>query len=169
MSEIWKRIPNFPDYEVSNLGNIKSYKHKTPKLLKIHHYSNGYTFVNLRHNNEGKNCLVHRLVLSTFKPRKNAEELEVNHINCIRDDNTLENLEWVTPQQNRDYREKLHHTPKSQKILVQFLDDREDMIFHTMTECANYFGVTRKAINRYLNTQNIRSDRKVQAHFYKIY
>ena len=37
-----------------------------------------------------------------------------------------------------------------------------------MTECANYFGVTRKAINRYLETQNIRSDRKVQAHFYKL-
>lgn len=42
------------------------------------------------------------------------------------------------------------------------------MAFYTMTECAKYFGVTRKAINRYLETDNIRSDRKVQARFKKI-
>lgn len=168
MEEIWKKIPNYPDYEVSNLGNIKSYKGKTPKLLKISHYPNGYAFIKLRHNNKDKNFLIHRLILSAFKPREDEENLQVNHKNCIRDDNRLENLEWVTPKENRDYREQLYHTPKSQKILVQFLDDREDMIFHTMTECAEYFGITRKAINRYLETQNIRSDRKVQAHFYRI-
>ena len=39
------------------------------------------------------------------------------------------------------------------------------MAFYTMTECADYFGLTRKAINRYLETNNIRSDRKVQAYF----
>jgi hypothetical protein len=168
MNEIWKSIPNYPDYEVSNFGNVKSYKGKIPKLLKINYYPNGYTFVSLRHNNKNKNFLIHRLVLSAFNPQENEEELQANHINCVRDDNRLDNLEWVTPQQNRNYREQLHHTPKSQKILVKFLDDREDMIFHTMTECANYFGLTRKAINNYLRSKTIRSDRKVQAYFYRI-
>ena len=168
MEEIWKTIKNYPDYEISNLGRVKSHKRKTPKILTNSYFSNGYTFVTLHHNGNSKSNLIHRLVLSAFEPREDEENLQVNHKNCIRDDNRLENLEWVTPKENRDYREQLHHTPKSQKILVQFLDDREDMIFHTMTECAKYFGITRKAINRYLETQNIRSDRKIQAHFYRM-
>lgn len=168
MKEIWKTIKDFPDYEVSNIGQVRSNKRKEVRLLKSNYFSNGYTFVRLRNGTISKNCLIHRLVLSAFQPRNDKDQLQVNHINCIRDDNRLENLEWVTPNENRQYREKLHHTPKSQKILVQFLDNRNDMVFYTMTECANYFGLTRKAINRYLETQNIRSDRKVQAHFYRI-
>jgi hypothetical protein len=168
VKEIWKTIKDFPDYEVSNFGQVRSNKRKEVRLLKSNYFSNGYTFVRLRNGTISKNCLIHRLVLSAFQSRDDKDQLQVNHINCIRDDNRLENLEWVTPNENRQYREKLHHTPKSQKILVQFLDNRDDMVFHTMTECANYFGLTRKAINRYLETQNIRSDRKVQAHFYRI-
>ena len=87
------------------------------------------------------------------------ELLQVNHKDCNRKNNNLSNLEWVTPQENFQYRDKLKHTPKAETILVQFLDDREDMIFDSITACANYFKLTRKAINRYLESQNIRSDR----------
>ena len=166
MEEIWKVIEKYPDYEISNLGNVKSHKRKKEIIMKPGKYSNGYLFVHLRNKEENRYELIHRLVLSTFSPCKNMENLQVNHKNCKRDDNRLENLEWATKQENDKYRDKLKHTPKAMTILVQFLDDREDMVFDSITSCAEYFGVTRKAINRYLESQNIRSDRKVQAHFY---
>lgn len=166
--EEWKTIPEYPDYEVSTNGQVRSNKRKKSIILTLHAYSNGYLFVYLTNQNGGRSCLVHRLVLSTFSPCDNMENLQVNHLNCNRADNRLENLEWTTPQENRDYRDKLKHTPKADTILVQFLDDRSDLIFDSITDCANYFGISRKGISKYLQTQNIRSDRKVQAHFYKL-
>lgn len=164
--EQWKNIPGYPDYQVSNLGRVKSFKRKTPYILTNHPYSNGYRWVKLSNENGQKSCLVHRLVLMAFCPIDDMEQMQVNHLNCNREDNRLENLEWVTPEENRNYREKVKHTPKAQTILVQFLDSRDDLIFDSKEACAEYFGVTRKAIDKYLQTQNIRSDRKVQAHFY---
>ena len=166
--EQWKQIQDYPDYEVSTEGRVRSNKRKETIILQPAQYSNGYLFVNLSGTPGRHSCLIHRLVLCTFRPCENMEQLQVNHLNCDRTDNRLENLEWSTAQYNREYRDSLKHTPKAETILVQFLDDREDMIFDSMTACADYFGITRKAINRYLETQNIRSDRKVQAHFYKL-
>lgn len=166
--EQWKQISDYPDYEVSTEGRVRSHKRKGTIILRPGQYSNGYLFVGLC-DSQGKHyCLVHRLVLCTFQPCANMEQLQVNHLNCHRTDNRLENLEWSTAQYNRDYRDQLKHTPKAESILVQFLDERKDMIFDSMTACANYFGLTRKAINRYLESQNIRSDRKIQAHFYRL-
>ena len=97
--EEWKQVFDFPDYEISNLGRVRSNKRKTPIILKQSYYSNGYTFVLLYNGNNKKSCLVHRLVLENFQPCINMKELQVNHINCIRDDNRLENLEW-TPKKS---------------------------------------------------------------------
>jgi hypothetical protein len=166
--EEWRQVSDFPDYEVSNLGRVKSHKRRAPIILKNNYYSNGYVFVLLFNGEKRKSCSVHRLVLENFCPCDNMEQLQVNHINCIRDDNRLENLEWTTRQENAKYRDNLKHTPKAQTIRVVFLDDREDMYFNSKMACAKYFGVSRKTIDKYLETQNIRSDRKVQAHFYLV-
>lgn len=164
MKEIYKTIPSHPDYKISNFGNVISYKGKEPRQKAISNYSNGYQFVTLENN---KSYLIHRLVMETFCPIENMKEMEVNHKDCNRQNNYLENLEWVTPQQNREYRDTLKHTPKAESIQVTFLTG-EEMVFDSMTACAKYFGVTRKAINRYLETDNIRSDRKVQAYFRRL-
>lgn len=166
--EEWKQIKNFPKYYVSNLGRVKSYKRKNPIIMSPGEYSNGYLFVLLSNGKNKKSCSIHRLVLETFNPVEKMELLQVNHKDCNRKNNNLSNLEWVTPQENFQYRDKLKHTPKAETVLVQFLDDREDMIFDSITACANYFKLSRKAINRYLESQNIRSDRQVQAHFYRL-
>ena len=163
--EEWKQVFDFPDYEISNLGRVRSNKRKTPIILKQSYYSNGYTFVLLYNGDNKKSCLVHRLVLENFQPRAGMENLQVNHINCIRDDNRLENLEWTTKKENDAHRDNLKHTPKAQTIKVVFLDNREDMYFNSKEECAQYFDITRKAIDHYLQAETVRKDRKVQAHF----
>ena len=165
MEEIFKPIPGFDGYEISNYGRVISYKNKVPKELTISKYSNGYCFVSLSNHGVVKGYLLHRLVMMTFKPVDGMEKLEVNHLDCNRTNNTLKNLEWSTPKQNRDYRDSLNHTPKAKTVEVTMLDSGEKKYFNTITECAEYYGVTRKAINRYLQSDNVRSDRKVQATF----
>lgn len=96
MIEIFKKIENFEEYEVSNLGNVKSLK--TNKILKYRYQKNGYASVSLKQ----KNYLVHRLVAKTFLQTTN-DKIQVNHKNCIKSDNRLENLEWVTKKENTQH------------------------------------------------------------------
>jgi len=96
----WRPVRDYPDYDVSDSGLI--YSHKTHKILKQSTNHNGYKSIELFNKDGSKRLLVHRLVAIAFIP--NEDELpQVNHINEIRSDNRVENLEWVTAKQN------IHH------------------------------------------------------------
>ncbi len=99
--EVWKVIEDFPDYTVSNLGRIKriipdKYNRKL-KVLKQWNHKKGYLTVELN----GKSRNVHRLVLMTFKPVFNMNELQCNHIDGDKKNNLLENLEWCNNSENQ--------------------------------------------------------------------
>ena len=101
-----KDIPEYEGlYAITNMGRVWSYpkrcKHgrKTGKWLSPVNHRNGYLQIVFSKNGERKKYLIHRLVAFTFLPcEKNG--LEINHKNGIRNDNRVENLEWVTRQQN---------------------------------------------------------------------
>lgn len=109
--EVWKKAYNFPDYEVSNFGRVRSvdriikysnnkeYKYNGKILVqKLDH--NGYLTVSLQKNKKNYKVKVHRLVLSTF-----SEELgeQVNHIDENKTNNHLLNLEWCNSKYNNNY------------------------------------------------------------------
>ena len=97
MKEIWKSIKNYPQYEISNFGNIKSnYKNK---LLKFQQDKDGYFQVNLYKNKIGKTNKIHRLVALYFVENK-YNKLQVNHIDGNKQNNHYYNLEWCTTQEN---------------------------------------------------------------------
>lgn len=103
MQEYWKDIIWYEWlYQVSNLWSIKSLNYNrthVERILKPSYNTCGYLHVWLQHQGKRKIAMVHRLVCEAFI--KNLEsKSQVNHINGIKSDNRLENLEWVTPSEN---------------------------------------------------------------------
>lgn len=98
---MWKRIPEYPRYLVSDAGEV--YSERAGKVLKPAISKFGYERVALyKENGEVHTIMVHRLVASAFL--ENPDSLpQVNHINEDRLDNRLENLEWCTASYNINY------------------------------------------------------------------
>ncbi len=105
--EIWKGIKDYEDlYEISNFGRIKRIQklstngHIVPnKILKNVFDSRGYPYISLLKNNIRSRCAIHRAVAEAFIPNPENKP-EVNHINGIKTDYRIENLEWCTHQEN---------------------------------------------------------------------
>lgn len=160
--EIWKDINNHKGYQISNMGNVRSFKSKGPNkllkdnyhLLKTHISNHGYVRVALR---DGKklsiSLYIHRLIAEHFidNPLKLSH---VNHINGIRHDYRIENLEWVTCKDNvlhgRHVLGKVignnHHNSKLNDDKVRLIrklisDGKND------TEIGLSFGVHRRTIS----------------------
>lgn len=109
-NEIWKDICEigefkiFTNYQVSNMGRIKSKKGIHEKLISQHDDSHGYLQVNLCSNGKQKTIKVHRLVGLAFVQNDDKEnKKELNHINENKIDNRAENLEWCDRTYNVNY------------------------------------------------------------------
>lgn len=109
--EIWKDIVGYEGlYQVSNLGRVKSLSRKMSngkgtyiskeKILKGNQDRYGYLFVNLCKQSKRKIFRIHTLVAITFLNFNTKDKLVVDHINNIRSDNRLENLQIITNREN---------------------------------------------------------------------
>ena len=96
--EIWKKIIGFEDYNISSIGRV--YSNKTNKILKQQPSHNGYLRVCLYDSNHQQHTeIVHRLLAFSFIG-EDKEKPQINHKNGIKQDNRLENIEWVTSKEN---------------------------------------------------------------------
>lgn len=100
--EIWKTITDYPDYQVSNFGRVRSHRKNknewrmiTPAITK-----DGYEVVSLRKDGRIKKSFsVHRLVAKAFVSGY-KEGLQVNHKDENTYNNHADNLEWITQREN---------------------------------------------------------------------
>lgn len=84
-------------YYITNDGRV--YSEYLGDFLKTFYSRGGYVRVKLNYGDRSKKMMVHRLVAMAFIPNPDNKP-HVDHINCNRSDNRVENLQWVTPKEN---------------------------------------------------------------------
>lgn len=175
--EKWLPIKGYEGlYEVSDKGNVRSIdreivckngaiKFIKGKMRKICHCSNGYVFVTLSKCNIIKEKLVHRLVMEAFVDSSN---LEVNHKDGDKTNNSLGNLEYVTHSENLEHSYRVLRNPpvcswkgkrgflhnKSIHIKIYDMASGVSKTFGSFRLAAEN-GFNRDAIRKYIDTGNL--------------
>ena len=96
--EEWKNYPFDTRYQVSNYGNIKGQK---GNILKGSINNAGYKRIGLYSDGKAVFKFVHRMVMETFSPCANSDDLIVNHKDGNKLNNSVDNLEWTTSAENK--------------------------------------------------------------------
>lgn len=158
IDEDWKDITGYEGlYQVSNLGRIYSCRYDrilTPSGDK-------YLHVVLSTNNKPKSVLIHRLVADAFISNPENKP-QVNHIDGDPTNNVVDNLEWMTAQEN------INHAYKQLNKIAQVIDAHKanevpcqvfekdtgtSKTFDSINKAEQYYSVCHNTFSRALNTQ----------------
>lgn len=146
--EEWKSLDDFPNYIISNLGNVKNIK--TNKILVGDHNTMGYRRVVLREKGFSKRYFVHRLVAYLFVEGY-GENLVVNHIDGNKQNNIFTNLEWVTRSENdiHAFKNNLRDIWNKRKLIV--VDGEQELCFNSIKEASTYVGFSPHHLDNIIN------------------
>lgn len=140
----WKKIKGFENYEISNEGEVRNIESRL--VLKPIDNGRGYLRVGLYTNKKQTYKSIHRLVAESFIPNPENKP-EVNHINEIKTDNRIENLEWMTSKENDSYGTRTERIAASRSISIYTLyPDGTDEYFLSATIAAKELGLWRAHI-----------------------
>lgn len=161
-NEKWKEIDGYEGmYEVSDLGRVRSKKYGDWRVRRPEKDMGGYLRVVLSKEGKVKSCSVHRLVAQAFIPNDDESKNQINHINEIKTDNRVSNLEWCTAQYNSTYNGLRYRQPhpkyKQEKLkdlydpdisikqnLELFKANGVECSRDTVLRIRKYLGLTRK-------------------------
>lgn len=165
--EEWRTIKDFENYEISNMGRVRSLPHVVTQKTRnggtaVHTYegrimtpskTKGYYKVGLPKDGRNYNKQIHRLVAEAFIP--NPDNLPVvNHKDENPLNNAVENLEWCTVKYNSNYgtvrerlKEKLRNNPKKSKPVAQYTLDGELVKIWPSTKETGRNGYCQSSVN----------------------
>jgi len=166
-AEVWRTIEGFRGlYQVSNIGRIRRWRthRKRYDLLNGTVEKTGYRRVKLRsgRGTTPKLMAVHRLVAAAFLgPIPNG--ITINHINAIKTDNRIENLEFATTREQIDHEMRMGLCPKGSNHGRAILTDSQVLQIrsnyrdgHKIRTMANFYGVSHTAIRFIVQRKNWR-------------
>lgn len=156
--EIWKPIKGYDGfYEISSFGRVKSYhiagrknKNNNGVILKARLDRYGYEYLSLNLRGKRKTCKPHRLVALHFIGLIENKN-QVNHINGIKTDNRVCNLEWCNCSENqRHLYDTLGHVCKNRKLTIE-----------QATQIRKYLCENRQTINKKQQIKDIANQHNV--------
>ena len=168
MDETWRIIEDYPEYEISDKGRVRSVDrvfydslgrkyHKTGQLIKVENQigkKDGYSqlMVSIWSKKKMHRLIVARLVAKAFIPNPNNLP-QVNHIDEDSTNNAVENLEWCTAAYNGSYRgiQKRRATSRSRSILVYDIHGELITRCDSAVEASIKFNVSRSSISQCCN------------------
>jgi len=146
----WKSIEGFEGlYEVSDFGEVRNAR--TLKVLKTRNDKDGYQLVTLWKGSPVAKYdrKVHRLVAQAFLVNQESKPT-VNHLNGVRNDNRLVNLEWATVSENVKHSYQVSNRPVSNPKPIVAERKGESITFNSVME-AHRAGFNRRGIHNCLN------------------
>lgn len=135
--EKWTTIQEASNYEVSTYGNIRN--KTTQKILKGRLTKSGYLQVSLKidETNKFSNRYIHRLV-AIYWIDNPEDKREVNHKDGNKENNNINNLEWVTSSENQKHRHSIGINKTSNRRVGKFTKDGELVAqYNSIQEAAN--------------------------------
>jgi hypothetical protein len=148
-------------YKIGNDGSVICVNFQRtgkPKTLKVRINEYGYPFVQLWIDGVSKKVVVHRLVALHFIPNP-LNKPEVNHINGIKLDFSISNLEWCTRKENHYHAQVNgllsvgHIPPNSVKIGVITKGGKLLQEFYSIVDAARNMGISTASICRYIKAK----------------
>jgi len=149
--EEWRVINDFPNYSVSNFGNVKN--NLNNKLMKLN-LKGGYYNIMLTNSECRKAFKVHRLVGLAFIPNPDNKRT-VNHKDKNKCNNKLENLEWMTHEEQTQHRSiGLILKPNTNKPIYRLSKNDEILDFFNSIEDAGKWAVENNLTSNVHNGRN---------------
>ena len=141
-------IKGFENYLITKDGLVVN--KKTNRILKMSLQTTGYNQVCLSIKGVSKAFTVHRLVAENHIKNPNNYPC-VNHINGIKTDNRVENLEWITYSDNHKHAFKLGLKKPPMYACKRVLNTENGIIYNSATEVAKLIGMKKQDLFNRLN------------------